>query len=63
MESGTMASLPLSGAKGHDGGGRPDVGDPGGQSGVRDGESEAGSPTEASLFDEPTSATDEPRKA
>ena len=93
MESWTTTGLPLSGAKGADGGRRAEVGVPTGQSGVWNGESEAGSPvilseaknlglsplrertragffaslrmtsTEASLFDEPASATDEPRKA
>ena len=63
MELRTMQSLPLSAAKGlplsaakeHDDGGRPAVGVPTGQSGVWDGESEAGSPIRASLFYEPVS--------
>ena len=44
-------------AKGHDDGdgGRPGLGIPTGQSAVRNGESEAGPPTQASLFDEPAS--------
>src|SRR5438874_874385 len=52
MESWTTTSLPLSaakgpplsGAKGADDGGRPEVGVPAGQSGVRSGESAVGSP-------------------
>ena len=55
MKSWTMTSLPLSGATGHDDGGRPGVGVPTGQLGVRNGESEAGSPTQASLVYEPVS--------
>ena len=92
MESWTVTSLPLSGAKGHDDGGPGRRGSQA-KSGVRDGESAVGSPvilseaknlglspfaertrtgffaslrmtsTEASLFDEPESATDEPREA
>ena len=64
MESWTTTSLPLSaakglplrGAKGADDGGRPEVGVRTGQSGVWNGASEAGSPSPASLFDEPVSA-------
>ena len=60
----TTTSLPLSGAKGlplsaakeHSDRGRPDVGVPGDQAGVWNGELEAGSPIIASLFDEPVSA-------
>ena len=63
MESWTMTSPPLSGAKGADDGGRPEVGVPTGQSGVWNGASEAGSPSPASLFDEPVSAAAELRKA
>ena len=65
MESWTMTSLPLSaakglplsGAKGADDGGRPEVGVHTDQSGVWNGESEAGPPSSASLFDEPVGAT------
>jgi len=53
----TTTSLPLSAAKEHNDRGRPDVGVPADQSGVWNGESETGSPTRASLFDEPVSAT------
>ena len=65
MESWTIPSLPLSaakglpwsGAKGHNDGGPPDAGVLADQAGVRDGESEAGSPILASLFYEPVCAT------
>ena len=56
MKSWTATSPPLSGAKGHNDGARPDVGVPADQSGVWNGESsEAASPTIASLVYEPVS--------
>jgi len=65
MESWTIQSLPLSGAKGlpwsgakgHNDGGPPDIGVPADRAGVWNGELEAGSPIRASLFDEPVCAT------
>ena len=54
--------LPLSGAQGHDDGGRPDAGLPTGESGDGNGESEVGYRAQASLPDEPTLAPS-PRKA
>ena len=62
MKSWTATSLPLSGAKGHNDGARPDVGVPADQSGVWNGELEAGSPIRASLSDEPVCATPSPER-
>ena len=64
METWTMASLPLSGAKGlpssaakgHNDGGPPDAGVRADRAGVWDGELVAGSPIRASLSDEPVRA-------
>jgi len=60
MESWTMTEPALSGARGHNDGGRADAALPKGESGIGKGESEVG--TETSLADEPTCAA-EPEKS